>query len=539
MKKQNYTNKSGLTLFLIGALLLTGCDDFLERSSQNQFIPKTATDYKEVLQQEGYFRTFLDNAGKYAFVHYMTDDIEYFDALKEPGIPNNWRTDKVAEDEKVEFLANVFRWDLSIENELFKDASYAYLYTQVLAANICLEGVKTCEGTQAEKEITRGQASFVRAFAYLMLANLYAKPYASVLEHAASTDLCVPLKTTSAPTVDQYPRATIAEVWGLITSDIAQALADLKGKNREELNRYEINYPGALILAIRIALYMEDWDKVIELGEEFLKDYNTRFALYDITDRTTAGPRVVDENNPGVVKFMNSRNTEIVWPFGNRAYGSSRFGNQIGPMQSYNNISKYLRVSAKENGINKSLISMYQDKDRRKDYWFFAPIPGEMVYPSFRFDYETVKFTNSSSEVDILYANFGFRTAEVYLSLAEAYARKPSPDAGKAIERLNTLRAKRIADYTPLSTSAYSGNDLVQFVWDERRRELCFDEIHRWWDLRRTTQPRIKHQWRNNTYYILEEGDPGYVLNFPDVELSYNGSALVPNSRFQRTPIPE
>ena len=45
----------------------------------------------------------------------------------------------------------------------------------------------------------------------------------------------------------------------------------------------------------------------------------------------------------------------------------------------------------------------------------------------------------------------------------------------KAIEYLNSLRSKRINPYTSLGVSDFTTNDaLVQFCWDERRRELCF-----------------------------------------------------------------
>jgi hypothetical protein len=525
----------------MGGLVFSNCDDFLKQSSQNLVIPETAAQYKEILQYEGYFRNILSqvsSGGSYAFIEYMTDDVEYFDALMEPNIPANWYDLKKNESDKVEIFSGCYRWEGNIENTLFVDHTFSYLYRQAMVANICLEGVETCGGTKAEIEILRGQASFSRAFAYLMLANIYSKPYAGLLGKANPDDLCVPLKTTSTPTIERYERATIAEIWGLIGSDINRALEDLKGKNLEQINRYEISYPAALILAIRIALYMEDWDRVITLGEEFLNDYYGKYPLYDISNKTTAGPKhSSEEAGSTLVKFINAKNPEIVWPFGTR--GPYGYSYTIVSLENDNNMSKYFRVSSKTNRSNKSLISMYDNNDRRKVYWFFNPAPEELINPSIKFDYVTTKFENST-DVDILYACFAFRTAEVHLSLAEAYARKPSPNPEKAMELINALREKRFAaPYTPLLTVDYSGAALIQLVWDERRRELCFEELHRWWDLRRTTQPRLEHQWRNKTYYMLEEGDPGYVLNFPDAELTFSGHVLTPNVRPFRTPIPE
>ncbi|MDR2626702.1 MAG: RagB/SusD family nutrient uptake outer membrane protein, partial [Dysgonamonadaceae bacterium] len=367
-----------------------------------------------------------------------------------------------------------------------------------------------------------------------ILANLYSKPYVSLREKALPTDLCVPVKENSTPTTEAYGRATIAEVWNIITSDIQTALVNLKGKSTAG-NRYEISYQAALALAIRIALYMEDWDRVIALGEEFRRDFAS-IGLYDISGKTTAG-LIVNLDGIVIPKFMNTQNTELIWTFGSRHYHG--FNSILLPSTIKNDIVRYLRVSTHSNDINTCLLDMYESGDRRKNYWFFEPVSTETVNPSLRYNYVTCKFDNKSTE-HILYTCFAFRTAEVYLNLAEAYARKSNREPDKVFELLNALRKKRFdpAVYADLSPADYATPEaLRQLVWDERRRELCFEELHRWWDLRRTTQPRIKHLWRNNTHYILEEGDPAYVLNFPDAELAFAGSVLVPNARPNRSPI--
>jgi len=122
------------------------------------------------------------------------------------------------------------------------------------------------------------------------------------------------------------------------------------------------------------------------------------------------------------------------------------------------------------------------------------------------------------------------RTAEVFLNLAEAYARQPTTDANRSIELLNQLRNNRIEDNASLTVDDFSGNgSLVKFIWEERRRELCFEEFHRWWDLRRTGQPVIEHTLLGETYE-LKEKDPAYILNFPKEEREFN-PGLVPNNR--------
>jgi hypothetical protein len=548
MKRINYI----LFLAFLSLAGMTGlsCNEFLERNSQNLVIPKTAAQFKEILQYEGYFRYLLSTLsavgssnGSYLFINYMTDDAEYFDALKEPGHPSGWNS-YTTEEDVVETFADCYHWSEDIEGQSFGNISFLYLYHQIMVANICLESVDECEGTKVEKEVLRGQAAFTRAFAYFILANTYSKPYASVLNGKTNpSELCVPIKENSTPAVGTYyGRATVGEVWGVIAADIQTALDNLNGKGLE-LNKYEISYPAALVLAMRIALYMEDWDRVIALGEEFRTGF-AKFALYSISDKTTAGPRVATgevDAEPMHLKFMNSNNTELIWTFGGSLRSISGVNGTLAPKTATKETVRYFRASAKNNGENTSLIETYETGDRRKNYWFYEPIVTETQYPTFRYDYTPCKF-DSKPDHDILYTSFAFRTAEVNLTLAEAYARQSNTDAPAALALLDELRKARFAPeaYAPLSASNYATPEaLRQLVWDERRRELCFDELHRWWDLRRTTQPRIKHLWRNNTYYLLDEGDAGYVLNFPNAEIAYAGSALIPNIRPNRSPIGE
>ena len=60
---------------VVGIILLTGCEGFLETTSQDLIVPVTVEHYKELLQGEGYFKSLLS---KSAFVLYMTDDVEFF-----------------------------------------------------------------------------------------------------------------------------------------------------------------------------------------------------------------------------------------------------------------------------------------------------------------------------------------------------------------------------------------------------------------------------------------------------------------------------
>ena len=130
-----------------------------------------------------------------------------------------------------------------------------------------------------------------------------------------------------------------------------------------------------------------------------------------------------------------------------------------------------------------------------------------------------------------------WRTVEVYLDMAEAYARKDQQVSQEAIDLLNKLRSKRIkkAQFKELKATDFENRQqLIRFVWDERRRELCFEEIMRFWDLRRTGMPKIEHRWytdqTNYELYVLEEKGKNYVIQIPISETSTNELAT-PNER--------
>lgn len=276
--------------------LCGSCDNFLEQSAQDLVIPEHAKQYKELLQGEGYFKKLSQY---YHFIHFMTDNVEYWDGsdqfpqIKDPA-------------SALDIYEECYKWAKEIENDQLTDGLYKYLYTQVLTANSCLEGIDDTEGTEAERKIVRGQAYFTRAFAYFMLANFYAQAY----NEAQPDDLCVPLHLTATPSTGTYPRATIREVWEQIRKDAEQAVNDLKGSDIG--NIYEINYKAALVLATRIALYMEDYEAVKKYGEEFLLVHD---VLLDMTDKTDAGK----DGGAFVTAFLSSENPEMVWMFCNNA----------------------------------------------------------------------------------------------------------------------------------------------------------------------------------------------------------------------------
>ena len=487
-----------------------GCSDFLERSAQNLVIPTTCADYTEISQGEGYFYNLVKMG---VWLNLMTDDMELYTPLQDNTLPvtlNKYRY--------------VYQWrdEIEIEDESFEDELFNYLYSQILVANTCLDALnRGLEGTPEEQDILRGQALFHRAFSYLMLANVYAVPY----DMATPETLCVPLKTDPTPSLQPYNRATFAEVYEQIDKDIVEGLKVLKGKDTG--NYYYIGYDAMLFVAMRKALYTNDFDAAIEYGKEILVSND---KLFDITDRTQSVAPGEISGSADYDNFMQPANPELMYCFA----GST---STISTLISISNSGEQTFTLSRT--IDNNLIGLYDYDtttcigDHRLAYWYIPPRKGKDQYYNAG-NYNALKFNS----YDNLYMRAAFRSAEAYVTLAEAYARKESPDYDTALDYANRLRKYRLdaQAYRELTPSDFrGGEEIVQFIWDERRRELCFEELHRFIDLRRTTRTEIVHPYGKAGYYKLEKDDAAYTLNFPIAERKINPQNV--NSRPVRSMI--
>lgn len=516
-----------LTFILCAASVLGGCENFLERSAQDLIIPTTVAQYKELLQGEGYFKDFNDQT---YFLNYMTDDVEFIDY--DAGLSTNGQ---------IEIMNYAYCWMREIENESFTDGMYAWLYSQVLVANACLDGLEEAEGTESEKRILRGQSLFQRAYAYFLLVNSYGYPYNS----ASVDEACMPLRLDPTPSSEIYPRESSRRIWEQVEEDIEEAIELLDGY--APVSKHEMNIYAALLLASRVKLYMGKYEESAQYAGELLRQ---KPELYDISSKWLAEPEYSrSSENVGFIDYDS--NPEILWNFCER--DNTDYYSRYAGMMFWSEDTGFRISQVEPQGGEGTLLESYlpelnktQDDmaDRRHCFFFNLGLywgvlyPNSVYYeygrdmllavyssmPSYLYNSAVVKYDEYDSNNTLQQA---FRTAEAYLNLAEAYARQAAPDTDKALYYLNELRRKRIAGYQDLTMADFtSAEELVRFIWDERRRELCFEECHRWWDLRRTTQPELKHKWIGGTVYTLEQGDEGYVLSIPQLERNFDTSIV-------------
>lgn len=485
---------------VVFALLLSSCSDFLKEDSGDLLIPQQVDEFQAVLNRDGYPQTFTSDV---AFIDLMTDDVEVIS-----GITYRTGYDNI----NISVGRGAYLWEQDVEHYVY-DAGNAYekRYSNILACNTIIDSREKMQGSADARNYCMAQAYALRAYSYFCLVNWYGLPYRKA---TAAKDMGVAIWLKSDVTRETIGRSTVQEVYDLINQDLDTAI-ELFDRTESPTSKFQMTKNAALLLKSRVALFTENWDDVIAYGE---KVREKGLALYDISQLK---PEDIDSK----YSFIKIDNPEVVFNFGG-AVDYHKY--MIGVLDEL--AGPFFAPSQTESN---HLIRLYEEGDNRI-YAFFKQDEKRANNPTGDPNLEMVKYY----KLPIKFGPYNrssfqqaFRTAEILLNMAEAYTQKGDEEnRQKAVDCLNELRKNRFtADkYTVLTLADFvADKDLLSFVREERRRELCFDETHRWNDLRRTGMPRIVHKFRADEHspeetYVLEQNDANYTLSLPYSETTYN-----------------
>ena len=338
--------------------------------------------------------------------------------------------------------------------------SWRSYYHAIYIANYIIEHQEEITDASA-KTINQlvGEAYMMRAYCHFLLVNLYAEPYTH----------CTPATTRGVPMmleadVNAIPGSSSVEtIYQQVLSDIAEAEQRLNVTKWDEGENYRFNTISAQALRARTYLYMGRWQEALTAAKAViaahgdLEDLNVSSALLPDSYQSA-------ENIVALEQFSSNLSTVINQP-------------------------------------SNDFISLYRTGDQRKSKYF----------------------KRATSTTWTLLKSDGycsFRSAEAYLTAAEAAAQLN--DLTGAVDLLKPLLQKR------LNATAYQDaldlmapmnqSQLLQEIYDERARELAF-EGHRWYDLRRTTQPALTRTYGGQTYTLTPEK---YTMRFPTEAVESN-----------------
>ena len=495
-------------LFIIASLLLllTGCGDFLEPNSKSEFVPKDATSLNELLLGEAYQRN--DLTGFNIFLGLMDDDTE---AAPYQVPMEDFDADK--------YLAS-YAWQPDMFKMMEEANSghinmYEKYYELILGTNAVLDYLPKVTDTEEMINIVKAQALALRGFYYFNLVNIFGQPY-----NYNPDALAVPLKLKSGieESEDYLQRKTVEEVYTQILSDLHESEEIYKALP-EELQwkpKYRTSLPMVQLMLSRTYLYMENWEKAAEYAQYVMENKN--FGLMDLNN--------VSSTAEEFMYYPAYDSPETIWPYGSPEDMFSwtcHSTNSQNPKNGNKKMHAYFQAS-------QDLKDTFDEYDLRlKRYIIQAPVENGYMDMAYGKILVGTQYYLPKNAVNV----FGrcLRLSEAYLNYAEAQANIGGEGITKATEVLTTLREKRFDPEDDFEVFITEQNELIEFIKDERRRELCF-EGHRWFDLRRWGMPAITHTWHvsatESHVYRLEEKDLMYTVPIPDEAMQEN-SQLVQN----------
>lgn len=393
----------------------------------------------------------------------------------------------------------IYTWQNEIELDengyrINSNNAWADLYRSIAILNDVLISIDDIYDTEAEIAFVRGEAYFLRAYSYFDLVNLYALPYEP---GKATTQLGVPIRLTHG--VEQtYTRNSVEECYEQIERDLKAGRAELA---RSGLTKtlWHPTVEACDLLMSRIKLFKQEWESVI--------------AYADSVTSKRGMMKLLDS-----MQFINSSNSEILYSFQYK-----RANNNIEHMKNTGYI------------VSGDLLAQYDDSNDIRFKCFFVKQSNNR-----QTNYYPRKFESYFSNVGI----FNMRVAEAWLNKAEAYVHLDDISSAQAALKHIVYNRYRQPNKVVIPVDP---EELLRFIYDERRREFCFEEHFRWYDLRRMgvdCRPEFRHIFTYVNENSLQEGqkaysllkdDPNYVLPIPLRERD-NNPLIINNDRMAKLP---
>ena len=384
-----------------------------------------------------------------------------------------------------------FTFDESADRVSMYTASsfYNQAYSYINRWNTIISLVDDSKGDEKTKQLAKAEAKVFRAHDHFLLVNHFAKAYDP---QTAATDggICIMDKFDLEA---QPKKSTVAQVYNFIQKDIDEALPYLQEK---PLDVYHPSLAFAYALKAKVHLFKREVEQAKAAAEKSLSYNNQIFDMvqYAAEGGPTAKP-ITAGNNPEVLSYMYMTGvTELNIAFVNIISPELRalFGN----------------YDARFNLFYNSTSTTNLDQGSNTAYWgtqytrFFMP-------------------------------TVGMKTTEVYLMLAECYARENK--FTEAVDILNKLRVKRILAGGTVNLSVpTTRKETMELVVNERRKELLLG-FNRFFDLKRLNTeaeyaktivrkfPIVNKTVPQQTY-TLQPNSRLYIIPFPLNVLRLNPS---------------
>mgnify|MGYP002777674905 CR=1 FL=1 len=339
---------------------------------------------------------------------------------------------------------------------------YRLNYQIIARTNEILSRIDNVTFSNADlKNNIKGQALFLRAFAYFQLVRHFGKAPLHLTPVTGREDAASPLASTE-------------ELYTQVTKDVTEAIKLLPNKAKQEAGR--VTSGTAKTLLIDLYMIQKKWAEAEALAKDIVT--NDTYRL------------MPDYNEAFTFTNANKNNAESIFEVQYLEGAAGFNGNQIylfvptpitaAELAPITGTSNPQPLSGENNNIpTPDIIAAYEPGDKRRD----ISIAYVTISQSLR-ENKTYPYIKKYARPHAQHQNTGqnwpvYRYAEVLLFLAEALNEQGK--TGEAAPFLNQVRAR--AGLAP--TTATSQAAMRNAIYQERRVELAF-ENKRWFDLVRT-----------------------------------------------------
>ncbi|MFH7019188.1 RagB/SusD family nutrient uptake outer membrane protein [Flavobacterium sp. FlaQc-47] len=458
-----------LHIILLSLMMLTvaSCEDYTDVTPKGALVIETADQFHEMVS--------LPNRG-YPInnFQYLSDDQWMREANVIGRTPN------------IDIINFTFDETTDRVSLMTGSSFYNQAYNYINRWNTIISLVNDSDGDAATKQLAKAEAKIYRAYDHFLLVNTYAKAY-DPQTAAKDGGICIMDKFDLEA---QPAKSTVAQVYDFIQKDIEDALPYLQEK---PLDVYHPSLAFAYAFKAKVHLFKREIASAQAAAEKSLS-YNNQ--IFDLVAYNKQG-------GPTAVAVPAPNNVEVLSYMYMTGYNEMNFA------QSY--------------VISPELRTLFGTNDARFNLFFNATSTTNLDQGS-NTAYWATQYTR------FFYSTVGMKTTEVYLMLAECYAREDK--FNDAVNVLNTLRAKRILSGTVNLAVPASRKETMELVVNERRKELLLG-FNRFFDLKRLNNetdyaktvirvfPLVNKTVPQKTY-TLQPDSRLYIIPFPLSALSKN-----------------
>ncbi|GGF42165.1 RagB/SusD family nutrient uptake outer membrane protein [Echinicola rosea] len=467
------------------ALLFTGCADRLEDIKPQQS-----------LSEDVAFASYTNAEGVLIGCYDLMQDLHVFGS--QPQFISDFITDNANFTGSFPSLQDFNNFSVQPANstvdEVWRDSYQVILGTNAIIANV--PGIE--DATDEEKAELIAGARYIRGMVYFLLANLYSQPY----NVSNGGNLSVPLYLEPfTGEVLNLPRNTLAEVYAQIEVDLMFAEQNLPPS---AMQGFASSYSATALLS-RLYLYMEDWENAANSAELVISEGG--FSL----------------NSD--LSFYNTVNDEIIFSVENSATDPQSDSDAETSSGSWDGYYTGRDQGGRGDGeFSPNLVALFDEEP--------DDLRGTFKVEDVNFNGNpavyTLKYDNGNDNSSDYHA---IRIAEVMLNRAEALVQLDQTVDPEAISLVNEIR-ERAGLTTPWAVGDFANaEELLEAIYDQRRKELCF-EGHRRMDLLRTGKPlrtvAPPSVAVENAGVGVMAGDPEAIWPIPQSQLNINPE-LEPN----------